>query len=227
MTSLELPPPRPPGGGPLLSTIAGLTITELVVKKSRFITRVEHVSSVEAAEAVIAAVRKQYWDARHNCTALVVGPGGDQQRSSDDGEPSGTAGIPMLEVLRHRGLTDVVAVVTRYFGGVLLGAGGLVRAYSTAVSETLDAATLVRREMRAEAVLHAGHVDAGRLEHVLRDWCSSHRATFLPVTYGTGATFTVLVPPERLGQLEETVAAATAGAVAVELAGWQVADIPG
>ena len=224
MTSLELPPPRPPGGL-LLSTIAGQTITELVVKKSRFITRVEHISSVDEAEAVIAAVRKQYWDARHNCTALVVGPGGDQQRSSDDGEPSGTAGIPMLEVLRHRGLTDVVAVVTRYFGGVLLGAGGLVRAYSTAVSEALDAATLVRREMRAVALLHAAHSDAGRLEHVLRDWCASHRATFLPVDYGAGATFTLLVPPERLTNLEETVAAATAGAVRVDVERWQVTDV--
>lgn len=227
MTSRELPPPRPPGGGPLLSTIAGHTITELVIKKSRFITRVEHVSSVDEAEAVIAAVRKQYWDARHNCTALVVGLGGDQQRSSDDGEPSGTAGIPMLEVLRHRGLTDVVAVVTRYFGGVLLGAGGLVRAYSTAVSEALDAATTVRREMRAETVLHAGHREAGRLEHVLRDWCASHRASFLPVDYGAGATFTLLVPPERMSHLEETVAAATAGAVDVELVGWLVTDVPG
>ena len=227
MTSPAPTPPPLPGVGPLLSTIAGTTVHELVVKKSRFITRVSHVDSVEDAEAVIAAVRKQYWDARHNCTALVVGAGGDQQRSSDDGEPSGTAGIPMLEVLRHRGLTDVVAVVTRYFGGVLLGAGGLVRAYSTAVSQALDAATLVRREMRAEVVLLAGHSEAGRLEHVLRDWSATHQATFLPVGYGAGATFTLLVPPERLDQLQETVAAATAGAVTVDVRGWQVTDVPG
>ncbi|WP_245643435.1 YigZ family protein [Sanguibacter suarezii] len=222
-------PPQPPstGSGPLLSTISGTTVHELVVKKSRFITRVSHVDSLADAEAVIAAVRKQYWDARHNCTALVVGPGGDQQRSSDDGEPSGTAGIPMLEVLRHRGLTDVVAVVTRYFGGVLLGAGGLVRAYSTAVSQALDAATLVRREMRAEVVLQAGHSEAGRLEHVLRDWSLTHQATFLPVVYDVGATFTLLVPPARIAQLEEAVAAATAGAVSVDVRGWQVTDVPG
>ncbi len=87
------------------------------------------VPSVAAADAVVARVRKEHWDARHHCVALVVGPHADQQRSTDDGEPSGTAGIPMLEVLRHRHVTDVVAVVTRYFGGVLLGAGGLVRAY--------------------------------------------------------------------------------------------------
>lgn len=227
MTSPALPPPPPSGAGPLLSTIAGTTVHELVVKKSRFITRVAHVDSVEGAESVIAAVRKQFWDARHTCTALVVGPAGDQQRSSDDGEPSGTAGIPMLEVLRHRGLTDVVAVVTRYFGGVLLGAGGLVRAYSTAVSQALDAATLVRREMRAQVVLTTSHGEAGRLEHVLRDWSTTHQATFLPVAYDAGATFTLLVPPAQLAPLEETVAAATAGATPVEVQGWQVTDVPG
>ena len=226
MTSPALPPPRPTGDGPLLSTIAGQTVSELVVKKSRFITRVEHVSSVDEADAVVAAVRKQYWDARHNCTALVVGASGDQQRSSDDGEPSGTAGVPMLEVLRQRGLTDVVAVVTRYFGGVLLGAGGLVRAYSSAVSQALDAATLVRREMRAEAVLTAGHSEAGRLEHVLRDWALAHQATFLPVGYDVGATFTLLVPPAQLAKLEEAVAAATSGSVAVDVRSWQVTDVP-
>ena len=210
-----------------MSTIAGTTVHELVVKKSRFITRVAHVGSLADAESVIAAVRKQYWDARHNCTALVLGPGGDQQRSSDDGEPSGTAGIPMLEVLRQRALTDVVAVVTRYFGGVLLGAGGLVRAYSTAVSQALDAATLVRRELRAEVELRAGHGEAGRLEHVLRDWSVTNAATFLPVTYDVGATFTLLVPPSRVAALEQAVAAATAGAITVEVRGWQVTDVPG
>ena len=227
---MTVPPTAPvplDAGAPLLSTIAGQTVTELVVKKSRFITRVEHVASLEEAEAVIAAVRKEFWDARHNCTALVVGPNGDQQRSSDDGEPSGTAGTPMLEVLRQRGLTDVVAVVTRYFGGILLGAGGLVRAYSTAVSQTLDVAPLVRRETRAEVALTTGHGEAGRLEHVLRDWSATHQATFLPVAYDLGATFTLLVPPTKLASLEETVAAATAGAVEVDVKGWQVADIPG
>ena len=227
MTSPVPPPPPSTGSGPLLSTISGTTVHELVVKKSRFITRVSHVDSLADAETVIAAVRKQYWDARHNCTALVVGPGGDQQRSSDDGEPSGTAGIPMLEVLRQRGLTDVVAVVTRYFGGVLLGAGGLVRAYSTAVSQALDSAALVRRELRAEVVLTTGHSEAGRLEHVLRDWALTHHATFLPVAYDVGVTFTLLVPPTQVLPLEETIAAATAGGVTLEVRGWQVTDVPG
>lgn len=222
------PTPAPPAGsGPLLSTIAGTTVHEIVIKKSRFITRLVHVTTTDEAEAAIAAVRKEFWDARHNCVALVVGPGGEQQRSSDDGEPSGTAGVPMLEVLRHRGLTDVVAVVTRYFGGVLLGAGGLVRAYSSSVSQALDAAMIVRREMRAEVAVAVSHADAGRLENVLREWAIVHGGTFCPVVYDAGATFTLLVPPARLASLDEAVASATAGATEAEVRGWQVTDVPG
>lgn len=227
MTSSELVPVPPPGSGPLLSTISGATTSEIVIKKSRFITRLAHVTTTEEAEAVIAAVRKQYWDARHNCVALVVGPAGDQQRSSDDGEPSGTAGVPMLEVLRHRELTDVVAVVTRYFGGVLLGAGGLVRAYSSSVSQALDAATIVHREMRAEVAVAVSHADAGRLENVLREWATANGATFRPVEYDTAVTFTLLVPPARLAPLDEVVASATSGATAAEVRGWLVTDVPG
>ena len=134
------------------ATIAAPVEHEFIIKKSRFIATVEPVTSVEDADAVIARLRKQWWDARHNCSAMVTGLLGDQARSSDDGEPSGTAGVPMLEVLRRRELTDVVAVVTRYFGGVKLGAGGLVRAYSTAVSEALDLASLVHRQSLTQAV---------------------------------------------------------------------------
>lgn len=143
------------------ATIATAVEHEIVIRKSRFLTRIEPVASVEQAEAVIAGIRKRAWDANHNCTAMVTGLLGDQARSSDDGEPSGTAGIPMLEVLRRRDLTDVVAVVTRYFGGVKLGAGGLVRAYSSAVSEALDLASLVRRAVLRQVTLEVPHAEAG------------------------------------------------------------------
>ncbi len=96
-------------------------------------------------------------DARHHCTAFVLGPDGTTMRSNDDGEPSGTAGAPMLEVLRGRGLTDVVAVVTRWFGGTLLGTGGLIRAYGDAVSLALDGASLVRMELREGLVVEVDH----------------------------------------------------------------------
>src|SRR5690606_19271603 len=124
------------------ATIADAVEHEIVIKKSRFIARAVPVApggsrpaaeSVMEAEKVIATVRRQAWDAAHNCTAMITGLLGDQARSSDDGEPSGTAGVPMLEVLRQRELTDLVVVATRYFGGTKLGAGGLVRAYSSAV----------------------------------------------------------------------------------------------
>lgn len=221
---LELPADLPSGDA-LPSTVHGTTVHELVVKKSRFITRVSHVASMDEADAVVAAVRKQYWDARHSCVALVVGLHADRQRSSDDGEPSGTAGVPMLEVLRHRGLTDVVAVVTRYFGGVLLGAGGLVRAYSTSVSETLDRAPLIGREARVEVSLETDHAAAGRLENVVREWCQVHRAVLSPPSYGAGVVLTVLLRPRDLASYEQLVAAESAGATVPRVLGWQVADV--
>jgi len=223
--ALELPADLP-AGLTLPSTVAGTTVHEIVVKKSRFITRVAHVASVEAADEVVAAVRKEYWDARHSCVALVVGQRADRQRSSDDGEPSGTAGVPMLEVLRQRGLTDVVAVVTRYFGGVLLGAGGLVRAYSTSVSEALDRAVVVSREPRVEVAVETDHVTAGRLENVVREWCHVHRAIVDPPAYGAAVVLTVRLRPRDLGSFEQLVAAETSGTALPEVRGWHVTDIP-
>ncbi len=109
-------------------TVARPSVAEVEVKRSRFSCRLERVSDEAAARAVVEEERRVHWDARHHCSAFVLGPSGEVQRSSDDGEPAGTAGAPMLEVLVGAGLSDVVAVVTRWFGGVLLGAGGLVRA---------------------------------------------------------------------------------------------------
>ncbi len=193
------------------STIAEALEHELVIKKSRFIAHVAPARSMEQADAVIAAVRKQYWDARHHCVAMVIGTQADQQRSSDGGEPSGTAGVPMLEVLRRRDLTDVVAVVARYFGGVKLGAGGLVRAYSGSVSEALDAARVVRRSAAVRVGVDVPHQDAGRVQAVLREWADTHDARIDDVAYSAIATITLLVPPVRLGELDASLAAASAG----------------
>jgi len=119
-------------------TVAGTGVHEIEIRRSRFLCALAPVTSEEAAREVIAARKKADPAARHHCHAFVLGADGRTQRSSDDGEPAGTAGTPMLEVLRRRELTDTVAVVTRYFGGVLLGAGGLIRAYGQAVSEAVD-----------------------------------------------------------------------------------------
>lgn len=149
-------------------TIRSDGIHELEIKKSRFICHLARVGDEEEAQAFIASIRKQYWDARHNCTAFVVGDEQRRERSSDDGEPGGTAGVPMLEVLRRRGVTDTVAVVTRYFGGIKLGAGGLVRAYGSAVSEALDEVGLLERRPVALLAVSTDHIRAGRLENDLR-----------------------------------------------------------
>jgi len=201
----------PPGPDRYPSTVAAAVEHEIVVKKSRFIADLAPVRSVQEADDVIAAVRKRSWDARHHCVALVVGAQADQQRSSDDGEPSGTAGVPMLEVLRRRELTDLVAVVTRYFGGVKLGAPGLVRAYSTAVSQALDVARIVRRVPGSRVDVEVPHQDAGRLQGVLREWAQTHGAQIAEVGYAANATITLLVPTSSLDPLDAVLAAASAG----------------
>lgn len=200
---------------------------ELAIRKSRFIAHIAPVSSPEDADTVIAAVRKRYWDARHNCSAQVTGLDGDRARSSDDGEPSGTAGVPMLEVLRRRELTDVVAVVTRYFGGIKLGAGGLVRAYSSAVSEALDLAALVDRRTLAQVTIAVPHADAGRFDNLLRDWTQRHGAVLGEPQYADQAVFEVWSPDERVAELRAEVAALSGGSVSASVTGTtRVVDVP-
>lgn len=154
---------------------------EITIKRSRFITVMRRVNDEASARELVAELRREFYDARHHCSAFVLGPHRGVQRSSDDGEPSGTAGIPMMEALLKRvtrpeaspagpsaDLSDVCAVVVRYFGGILLGAGGLVRAYSESVSSSLDLAPLVRRERLGLFSVAVPHADAGRLENELR-----------------------------------------------------------
>lgn len=208
------------------ATIAAPVATELVVKKSRFLTHVHPVALPEDADAVIAALKKQFWDARHNCVAMVTGLHGEHARSSDDGEPSGTAGMPMLDVLRRRELTDVVAVVTRYFGGVLLGAGGLIRAYSTAVSEALDTASLVYRQSLTQASIAVDHADAGRIDNFLRTWALEHDATLGAPAYAATAIFEVWVPESAKEPLTLDLAAASAGALVPVFGDERIVDVP-
>lgn len=201
------------------ATIAAAVDHELVIKKSRFLTHLAPVASPEDADAVIAEARRVGWDARHHCSAQVTGLRGDRARSSDDGEPSGTAGMPILEVLRRRGLTDVVAVVTRYFGGIKLGAGGLVRAYSSAVSEALDLAALVDRMLLSQVTIAVGHAEAGRFDNLLRDWVGRNGAVLGETVYASEAGFEVWAPGEAVGALQAEVAAASAGEVTAEVTG--------
>lgn len=149
-------------------TVARPVRSEIEVKRSRFVCDLEPAPTEEAARAVIERVRAGSRDARHHCTAFVLGPDGAVQRSNDDGEPSGTAGMPMLDVLRGAGVTDVVAVVTRWFGGVLLGTGGLIRAYGDGVRTALETATFVRYELSVILATTVSHADGPRVENALR-----------------------------------------------------------
>ncbi|TBT94406.1 YigZ family protein [Propioniciclava tarda] len=166
--------------------------SELEVKRSRFLTTLARVDAEEAAREVIADVRRVHPAARHHCSAFIVEVEGAQhiERSSDDGEPSGTAGAPMLGVLRGSGVTQVVAVVTRYFGGVLLGTGGLVRAYSDAVAQALDAAPRVKPLLRVRYSIEVGHGAAGRFQSVLR----ATGCTIESVDYSEFASITFVAP---------------------------------
>lgn len=212
---------------PFPATIAYAVDHKLVIKKSRFLTHVAPVTSPDHADEIISAVKKQHWDAGHNCSAQVTGLRGDRARSSDDGEPSGTAGMPMLEVLRRREITDVVAVVTRYFGGIKLGAGGLVRAYSSAVSETLNLSSLVDRMPLSQATITVSHTDAGRFDNLLRAWTAERGAVLGETVYAAEATFDVWAPEASLPALTADVAAASGGAVfAVPTDAHRVIDVP-
>ncbi|GGF48443.1 IMPACT family member YvyE [Microbacterium sorbitolivorans] len=207
------------------ATIARRVEHEIEIKKSRFITHLEPVGSVAEADEFIAEIRKRFWDARHNCVAMITGATGDQARSSDDGEPSGTAGVPMMEVLKRRGMTDLVAVVTRYFGGIKLGAGGLVRAYGNAVSEALDHAQLVYRRSLTQATIEVAHADAGRFENLLREWVTHHDATLGETAYGQHAVFEAWIPADQLAALTADVATWSQGSLAPVFGETRVVDI--
>ena len=136
-------------------------------KKSRFIATVRSVQTEEEAVSFIEEMKKKYWDARHNCSAFCIGSRGELTRCSDDGEPSGTAGRPMLEVLLGSGVRNVAVVVTRYFGGVLLGTGGLVRAYTQAVKEGLAACEIGIMRQGTELLIEAEYNDIGKVLYLL------------------------------------------------------------
>ena len=136
---------------------------EIVEKKSRFIATVVPVNTEEEALEFVEKTRKKYWDARHNCFAYIIGERGQLQRCSDDGEPNGTAGKPMLDVLLGNELRNVAVVVTRYFGGTLLGTGGLVRAYSGAVKAGLDASVVITKILGVKLHIETDYTTFGKI----------------------------------------------------------------
>ncbi|SDS52889.1 uncharacterized protein, YigZ family [Paraoerskovia marina] len=217
--------PTPPNAT-LLATVAAPVSTETEVKRSRFLAHLSPVTSVDEATSVIADRRRSFWDARHHCTALVVGPSGDVQRSSDDGEPAGTAGAPLLDVLRKQHLTDVVVVVTRYFGGTLLGAGGLIRAYSGAAALAVASAHRVERRYMTRVSVAVPHAEAGRLVALLHTWAAEHGAVMGTPYYAEQAVLLLDVADAELDLLDADLAAATGGATLASRGERRVVDVP-
>ena len=170
-------------------SVNGECETQKIIEKSRFITISKHISGEEEARDFIADIRHRFPDATHNCYAYIADSLGNFPRFSDDGEPSGTAGMPILEVIKNKKLFETAVVVTRYFGGIKLGAGGLVRAYSGSASENLDSAEKVLYEVCSQSEYS---VDYSSVDTVMR-YCAENNASLLDTSYKDEVVFTVAV----------------------------------
>lgn len=180
---------------------------EIIEKKSRFIATVRKVESEQEAQLFIEEMKKKYWDARHNCSAYVIGQRGELTRCSDDGEPSQTAGRPMLEVLIGSGIRNIAVVVTRYFGGVLLGTGGLVRAYTQAVQEGLRNCSIGRMRYGTRYLFETDYNGVGKILYLLSEkGLSPQKADYTDIV-----SLQVLIPQEMVQQLLKEVTEATSG----------------
>lgn len=180
---------------------------EIVEKKSRFIATIRPVESEEEALSFIAEMRKKYWDATHNCTAFVIGENHEQMRCNDDGEPSQTAGRPMLDVRLGEDVHNCCAVVTRYFGGTLLGTGGLVRAYSAAVKEGLRNCQILEKQLARKLTVETDYTGLGKIQYILGE----EKISTLDSQYADKVSLTLLVPVDQLDPLMEKLTEGTNG----------------
>jgi uncharacterized YigZ family protein len=180
---------------------------EIVEKKSRFIATTRPVESEEEAAAFIEEMRKKYWDARHNCSAYVIGERGQVSRCSDDGEPAQTAGRPMLDVLMGAEVRNICVVVTRYFGGTLLGTGGLVRAYSSAVQEGLKASTIVEKILGRKLVITTDYTGLGKIQYT----AAQEGLTILDTQYTDQVVLMLLVPASGVERIQKLLTEKTNG----------------
>ncbi len=185
---------------------------ELVEKKSRFIATVRPVKTEEEANQFVEEMRKKYWDARHNCWAFILGERQEFKRCSDDGEPSQTAGKPMMDVLTGAGLTDVAVVVTRYFGGTLLGTGGLVRAYSGAVQEGLKNSTVITKYLGVKLSVTTDYNGVGKLQYLF----GQKEIPILSADYTDKVVFTALVAAPRVNEIKKAITEATSATAQME-----------
>lgn len=185
---------------------------EIVEKKSRFIATVQPIETEEEAVAFINEMKKKYWDARHNCSAFVIGSRQEVTRCSDDGEPAQTAGRPMLDVLLREGITNVAVVVTRYFGGVLLGTGGLVRAYQSATQAGLAASKIIEKRQGKKLIIHTDYNGLGKLQYLF----GQQKTAILDTEYAADVVLTILVPLEQKDFLYKEITEQTNGTAQME-----------
>ena len=180
---------------------------EIIEKKSRFIATVRPVSSEEEAVAFIAEMKKKYWDAKHNCSAFVLGERQEISRCSDDGEPAQTAGRPMLDVLLREDIHNVAVVVTRYFGGVLLGTGGLVRAYQKATQEGLAASVIIDKKEGRRLTVGTDYNGLGKLQYMI----AQKNLTLIDTLYTEKVELQLMVPVEAQQEVEKEIIETTSG----------------
>lgn len=201
-------------------TVQGEYRTEYIVDKSRFISTIAPIASEAEAQAFIARINKEFWDATHNCTAFAIGPKQEIQRSSDNGEPSGTAGKPMLEVLKKTGLTNAVIVVTRYFGGIKLGAGGLIRAYSHSAALAVNESPKWLIAPRERLEVTVDYSLYGALEKYLQE----EQYTFT-TEFTDKVSLTIFVSPEEEESLTNTLTNMTNGQLTTDTLGIEMVQL--
>ncbi|MXG29640.1 YigZ family protein [Streptomyces sp. YIM 132580] len=202
-------------------TVARAGVHESEINRSRFLCSLAPAATEQEAQDFVACVRKEHPTATHNCFAYVIGADASVQKASDDGEPGGTAGVPMLQMLTRREVRYVAAVVTRYYGGVKLGAGGLIRAYGGVVGEALDALGTITRQRFRLATIRVDHQRAGKLENDLRATGRDVRE----VRYAEGVTIEIGLPDADVPAFTGWLADATAGSATLELGGEAYGDV--
>lgn len=185
---------------------------EITEKKSRFIAKVHPVESEEEALAFLEEMKKKYWDARHNCYVYSIGMNREFTRCSDDGEPSGTAGRPMLDVILGEDIYNVAVVVTRYFGGVLLGTGGLVRAYSKAVQEGLAASKVILKQKGIALKITTDYTGLGKIQYI----AGERNIPVLDSEYTDKVVMKLLVPVQDVGSVQKAITEGTNGRAGIE-----------
>lgn len=185
---------------------------EITEKKSRFIATVRPVESEDEAVSFINETKKKYWDARHNCSAFVIGKRQELTRCSDDGEPAGTAGRPMLDVLLKENIHNAAIVVTRYFGGVLLGTGGLVRAYQQATKAGLSASEIIEKKDGAVLFIRTDYTGIGRLQYLF----AQEKITVMDTAYEADVLVKAVIPENDKKRIEKTIIEQTNGTAKLE-----------